>query len=154
MLGKLLETTNGKDMVSKIWEMSGFPADNALMISVYYDMGGVSWATGDRKPRGYYLSVTPVSWSPTVRSVRGFSGTYMLLRHAGRFSSKTLQALAQEYLKDTDPLQGDVGHVMADVVAKAIRQADGGKDEEKLDEWRQWVFEWVANNIINDEKDG
>lgn len=150
MIHKLIETVTKKDYISKVFSADGFPADNALEIRVYYDLGGVSWATGINKQRGYYLSVTPLTYTPESRMVRAFAGTYMFIAPASRLSSRTLESYAKELLKDTDPLQGKVADVMADVVAKAVGRAKGGRDEGTLDDWRQWLIEYLARKVYED----
>lgn len=64
---------------------------NVLEIKVYYDLGGISWATGEPKKRGYYLSVSPLTVSGCSVSYQGFSGMYMFLNECKRQSKKSEQ---------------------------------------------------------------
>ena len=61
---------------------------NVLEVRVFYDLGGISWATYEPKPRGYYLSVSPLCVSGNMVSYQGFSGTRMLLNEVKRQSKK------------------------------------------------------------------
>lgn len=82
---------------------SGFDVScNVLEVKVYYDLGGVSWATGDRNKRGYYLSVSPLQVSSNTVMYQGFSGMYYFLNEVARQSKKGEEIalkLAQESKK-------------------------------------------------------
>lgn len=69
--------TNGKDVEC-----------NFLKVRIYYDLGGISWATYEPKKRGYYLSVTPVVVNGCSVSFMGFTGVCKLLNEVGRQSKK------------------------------------------------------------------
>jgi hypothetical protein len=75
-----------------------------LKIEVYYTEGGLSYLSGQRSARGFYLSVTPItqtkrapdSFFPlgyTTESFLVFSGIKKLIKEASRYSEKTLTAL-------------------------------------------------------------
>lgn len=61
---------------------------NHLEISVYYTKGGMSCFTGQVLPRGYYLSVRPVTLSNGMVSFDLFSGCKKLILKANRYSDK------------------------------------------------------------------
>jgi hypothetical protein len=66
--------------------------NNKLSISVYYDIGGYNLGTHKEKPRGYYISVTPVErWERNgliSESITAFTGYYDLLKPCNRKSKK------------------------------------------------------------------
>lgn len=61
---------------------------NVLKVYVYYDIGGYSWATGNPKKRGYYLSVSPLLETEHTVSYQGFSGVTYFLNEVKRQSKK------------------------------------------------------------------
>lgn len=65
---------------------------NYLKVEVYYDLGGFSYATYTEKPRGYYISVTPVTREDrggyTMESFTAFTGYKHLLLEVKRSCQK------------------------------------------------------------------
>ena len=61
---------------------------NVLEVRVFYDLGGINYATYEPKPRGYYLSVTPLVVDKFSVSFQGFTGLHMLLNKVNRQSKK------------------------------------------------------------------
>jgi hypothetical protein len=66
---------------------------------VYYDQGGVCYATYKQKARGYYLSATPIEEEDrgngiTVRKLGLFSGICTLLEPTARFNARKLEEAA------------------------------------------------------------
>ena len=61
-----------------------------LEVSVYYTKGGVNFFSGGSTPRGYYLSVKPVTKGQRTISYVLFSGSARLLMETKRFSAKQL----------------------------------------------------------------
>lgn len=59
-----------------------------LEVSVYYTKGGMSVFTGQVSPRGYYLSVRPVTLGNGMVSFDLFSGCKKLILEANRYSEK------------------------------------------------------------------
>ena len=59
-----------------------------LEVSVYYDKGGANCFSGGMTPRGYYLSVTPVTKGEGTISFTMFSGYSHLLLETQRYSDK------------------------------------------------------------------
>lgn len=59
-----------------------------LEVSVYYTRGGMSAFTGQVSPRGYYLSVRPVTLGKGTVSFDLFSGCKRLILKANRYSDK------------------------------------------------------------------
>jgi hypothetical protein len=73
--------------------------NNALSVRVYYDLGGYNMFTHKEKPRGYYISVTPVERSERngvkMESITAFTGYSELLQECSR-KSKKAEATATE----------------------------------------------------------
>lgn len=61
---------------------------NVLEVKVRYDIGGYSWATGNTKKRGYYLSVSPLMETEHTVIYQGFSGVSYFLNEVKRQSKK------------------------------------------------------------------
>lgn len=59
-----------------------------LEVCVYYTKGGMSCFTGLVSPRGYYLSVRPVTLEKGMVSFDLFSGCKKLVLEANRYSDK------------------------------------------------------------------
>src|SRR5215469_15177991 len=59
-----------------------------LEISVYYSKGGLNYFSGQTVPRGYYLSVSPVTKRDGMVSFTMFSGRKQLLFETARFTAK------------------------------------------------------------------
>lgn len=70
-----------------------------LEISIYYSKGGMSYFSGQVSPRGYYLSVRPVTLANGMISYDLFSGCKRLILETGRYSAKQF-AKAVEMAKD------------------------------------------------------
>ena len=73
--------------------------NNRIMLSIFYTLGGLSYLSGETSPRGYYVSVTPVSESHGCISMRLFNGFKKLLQPAKRYSAKTLPGLEEDAQK-------------------------------------------------------
>lgn len=77
-----------------------------IKVSIYYSLGGMNYFSGNANPRGYYVSITPVTlnetpWGYSEQSVLlgKHSGGKILLQEATRFNAKTfaqMDTLAQE----------------------------------------------------------
>ena len=48
------------DIIRKEYKDFNNKENKKLQVEVYYDLGGYSYLSGTKNPRGYYLSVTPV----------------------------------------------------------------------------------------------
>ena len=70
-----------------------------LEVSVYYNKGGTNYFSGGTIPRGYYISVTPVTKGNGMISYTMFTGHKHLLLETSRFSAKQF-ASAVEMAKD------------------------------------------------------
>lgn len=70
-----------------------------LEVSVYYTKGGLSYFSGQTSPRGYYLSVRPVTKANGMVSFDLFSGVKRLILETNRYSDKQF-ARAIEMAKD------------------------------------------------------
>jgi hypothetical protein len=75
--------------------------NNNLKIVVGYDLGGYNYGTGREKPRGYYISATPVERFTrngcNLESFAAFTGVYNLIEPCTR-KSKKAEAAALEKL--------------------------------------------------------
>lgn len=71
--------------------------NNSLCVRIYYDLGGYNCFTYREKPRGYYISVTPIEHTTydgvTMESFTAFTGVCDLL-HACTRKSKKAEAAA------------------------------------------------------------
>lgn len=61
---------------------------NHLQVSVYYSKGGVNYFSGQVTPRGYYISVRPVTLGNGMISFDLFAGRSQLLLETNRYSEK------------------------------------------------------------------
>lgn len=63
-----------------------------LKVEVYYKLGGINYCTYKQEPRGYYLSVSPVTLERgpgyTMETYRAFSGVKQILKTVTRKSAK------------------------------------------------------------------
>ncbi len=80
----------------------GLKHGSHLDVEVCYDKGGVSYFSGGTMPRGYYLSVTPVTHKNGMTSVELFTGVKKLLLQTSRYSDKQF-AQAVELGKSAAP---------------------------------------------------
>lgn len=69
-------------------ERSDLNNGSRLEVSVYYTKGGMSAFTGQVSPRGYYLSVRPVTLGKGTVSFDLFSGCKRFILKANRYSDK------------------------------------------------------------------
>ena len=70
-----------------------------LDVECYYDLGGPNPFSGRFDPRGYFLSVSPVTREENWKSFTAFSGIRTCLQPANRFSQKTLEQVAATALQ-------------------------------------------------------
>ncbi|MEI7837318.1 MAG: hypothetical protein WCK05_13035 [Planctomycetota bacterium] len=84
-----LEITNPED--------PNRPGKTTLDVELRYDLGGSNMFSGRSEPRGYYLSVSPITRSHdgNWKSYSGFSGVKQCVQPATRFSKRELALLAQ-----------------------------------------------------------
>lgn len=59
-----------------------------LQVSVSYNLGGLSFFSGGTTPRGYYLTVKPVTKGNNMIRYTMFSGKSRLLLETKRFTAK------------------------------------------------------------------
>jgi hypothetical protein len=72
----------------KYIKRSGLKEGNHLEVSVYYSKGGMSYLTYKVYPRGYYLSVRPVTLGKGTAGYNLFSGCTRLILETNRYSDK------------------------------------------------------------------
>jgi hypothetical protein len=76
--------------------------NNRIDVEVYYSKGGLSYFSGGVRPRGYYVSVTPVmSRNGTVR-MTAFSGVAKFLLPTSRYTEKQFET-AVKLAKEAAP---------------------------------------------------
>lgn len=93
-----------KDEVS-IWYVLDKPIANYgdVEVSVYYSLGGYNYYTGNKKPRGYYLSMQPCNlvslgndmYTQESTLMGDFMRTGTLLEETTRFNAKRFKELSQ-----------------------------------------------------------
>ena len=59
-----------------------------LQVSVFYDKGSMNYFSGQSAPRGFYLSVTPVTKGNGTVSFTMFTGMKRLLHDVSRYTDK------------------------------------------------------------------
>lgn len=64
---------------------------NAIEVECNYDLGGMSYFSGERRPRGIYVSISPVGKSQSTTSYQAFSGNTMCVYELKRSSPKILK---------------------------------------------------------------
>lgn len=97
-------------------KVEGLPEGKELEISVYYDLGGMNYFTGEKNVRGYYMSVTPVKRDGfSVSSMLG-QGYKKLLVEVTRKSKKK----EAEALKISEEAEKDLIDAVIDKVVKGI----------------------------------
>ena len=74
-----------------------------LKCELYYDLGGMNFFTHETEPRGYYVSVVPVSRSNGLESYTAFTGCKQLVQTCSR-KSKKQQELAELKYKEVRDL--------------------------------------------------
>jgi hypothetical protein len=62
-----------------------------LDVEVYYDKGGANYFSGGTTPRGYYVSVRPVTHKNGMTSFTLFTGVSKLLLQTSRHSDKQFE---------------------------------------------------------------
>ena len=67
-----------------------------IEFTVYYDVGGMNYFTGNVKARGYYITAQPIARTKNSVSFRGFSEVSSLYKKTRRFSKKTLEKIAHD----------------------------------------------------------
>ena len=82
-----------------------------IEVKVYYSKGGVTYLSGATSPRGYYLSVRPVSASGDMIRFGPFNIRKRLLFETKRFTEK-------QFAKAIEMAKGFEDELIAAVVAK------------------------------------
>ena len=81
-------------------ERSDLNGATHLEVSVYYTKGGANYFSGSTIPRGYYLSVTPVTKDTDTISFAMFTGYKKFLFATNRYTDKQFARaveMAREY---------------------------------------------------------
>ena len=72
-----------------------------LEVQVFYSLGGMNYWTGRREPRGYWVSVQPLTKTRVCTSFTGFTGVKGFIKEANRFSQKALEEASHDpYVKE------------------------------------------------------
>ena len=91
-----------------------------IRVQVYYDLGGMNYATYKTEARGYYLSLTPVTLTREDRGVTmerfaAFSGSKFLLEETKRTNAKRL-----------DAWQTRIGAILPELITAFVRRDSDG----------------------------
>lgn len=70
-----------------------------IKCELYYNLGGINYFTYKEEPRGYYVSVSPVTRSGNCESYMGFSGIKKCVLEVKR-ASKAAEAKAESLMED------------------------------------------------------
>jgi len=73
-----------------------FPGNTHLQVSVYYSKGGMNYFNGQNQPRGFYVSVKPVTINGNMVSYEIFKGYSQFLFAVNRYSEKQLERAIEE----------------------------------------------------------
>ena len=78
------------DIIKKYVKLQENPErrNNFIKIYVYYDLGGYNYFTHREKPRGYYITVVPVTRDGVCESFTAFTGCTELLTPCARKGKK------------------------------------------------------------------
>ena len=67
-----------------------------LEVSVFYSLGGMNYFSGRVEPRGYWVSVQPMTKTRMCMSYEGFTGVKGLIAKTHRFSQKALEEASRD----------------------------------------------------------
>lgn len=74
----------------------GLKNGSHIDVEVYYTKGGANYLSGGTTPRGYYLSVSPVTHKNGMVSTIMFTGKKKLLMQSNRYSAKQFEQAVQK----------------------------------------------------------
>jgi len=69
--------------------------NNCIEAEVYYSKGGADYFSGGTRPRGYYVSVTPVCRNGTSVRFTAFSGIARFLLPTSRYTDKQFETAVE-----------------------------------------------------------
>lgn len=94
--------------ISKKYIKANIPGATHLKTEVYYSLGGVNYFTYKNEPRGYYVSVSPVTREAkngvSMESYAAFSGVKKLIVPATRQTKKKEQEAKEYFDRNVDSL--------------------------------------------------
>lgn len=92
---------------------------NIIRVDVNYRIGGINYMSGDNWPRGYYLSICPMTVGNGFTSFIAFSGRAMCLQESKRFSQKVLGQIAADIEANyAEKVQPHVDRMLASLAEK------------------------------------
>ncbi len=99
--------------------------DGEFMVSVYYDLGGYNYFSGNKNPRGYYLSVIPVKVTEYGFTTQMFSGYKRVIAETNRYNEKKFREYCKYYLptKEGMELKKSVVELVVNVSEKFAKVA-------------------------------
>lgn len=116
----LVHHKSGRDLLAWYYQLDGsIDGYDKLRVSLYYSKGGTNWTNGKVEPRGYYVSLQPVSLTKSdwgvSESCTLFSdhGGKVFLEETGRFSAAKILTLQPQALEAIEPY-------MAELVVQAV----------------------------------
>ncbi|ETT24257.1 hypothetical protein RR21198_4853 [Rhodococcus rhodochrous ATCC 21198] len=120
----LVRQKSERDSITWYFQMDGqVDGYDKLRISLHYTKGGTNWATGDINPRGYYVSLQPVSLAETPWGVSESCTLFdtrsgkVKLEEANRFSAAKILTLQAKALEEIEPYARAVALEAAGVAA-------------------------------------
>ena len=70
-------------------------ANQFVDVKLRYDLGGINFATYQPKPRGYYLSIQPITVEGGFEKFVAFTGQACCVEKAERFNRRRFDTLAE-----------------------------------------------------------
>ncbi|WMM74439.1 hypothetical protein RCF27_09225 [Rhodococcus pyridinivorans] len=106
----LVRQNSSRDSLTWYYQLGGsIDGYDKLRVSLHYSKGGTNWANGKTEPRGYYVSLQPVSIAETQwgmsESCTLFSdhGGKVFLEGTSRFSAAKILTLQERALEEIEP---------------------------------------------------
>lgn len=69
-------------------------AGKVIEVSLHYEKGGSNVFSGATSKRGYYISISPISYNNGIKTFVMFSGAKQFVKEAARFSQNTLDNIS------------------------------------------------------------
>jgi hypothetical protein len=70
---------------------------DAMELKIYYDLGGMNYFSGGNRPRGLYLSITPLIITGGFTQYSAYTGIYQCLKTLKRQSDKEGKSMADKF---------------------------------------------------------
>ena len=126
----------------------GSSPNTHLSIKVYYTLGGEGLFGTGKKPRGFYVSVTPITIKDGMVGFGLLSGKSWLVAEAKRNNSKTGEALAKQVRTELEHRYGGSWELVEQVLATDALKLTGPDTRNPLKLWEK-----LGNVPVNDDSD-